>query len=485
MKSIKKNYFYNLIYQIFLLIVPFVVTPYVSRILTPEGIGQYSFSYTMINYFIVFAGKYRDNKTEQSVQFWNTLICKGISSAFSFFVCVGISFFNFFGDYRPFILILSIEIISVFFDIVYLYQANEEFGIIVLRNLIIKTLSIILIFVFVKSIDDLWIYCLINALVVLISDISLWFGLSKFVERINIKQLKPYKQFKGSVQLFIPTMATTIYLLLNRSLIGFLIPGTETIIKDGVEVVSKISDIQNGYYESADKIIKMVVTVITSIGTVMISRNSYEIKHGNLEIVKNNFYKIGKFVWLLGLPMVLGIISVAGNFVPWFFGSEYDEVTGLLIIESFLIIIIGFSNIYAYLYLMPAGFEKKLGINSVIAAIIDLILCFILIPKFYAMGAMIANVVTELYIAIGTIIMSRKVINFLTVLKSSWKYLLAAIIMFAFTLPLGLYLKSSVLNSLLIVGVGLIVYLVSLIILRDKMIKMIFSFFINFLKRKK
>ena len=179
-QKIKKNYIYNLIYQIFGLITPLVTLPYVSRILGSVGIGQYSFSYSIVSYFTLFASlgfshyaqreiaRYQGNKEEQSKIFWEINIAKLISVTFSLIIYVVTILFGTYGDYEQLMWILSLNIISIVFDIAYLYQGNESFGIITLRNVIIKILGIILIFSFVKDSNDVWIYTLCQTIILII-----------------------------------------------------------------------------------------------------------------------------------------------------------------------------------------------------------------------------------------------------------------------------------------------------------------------------
>ena len=211
----------------------------------------------------------------------------------------------------------------------------------------------------------------------------------------------------------------------------------------------------------------MALTVLTSIGTVMISRNSYELKRGNIGTVKSNLYKTARFIFLLGVPMTFGIISISSNLVPWFYGTGYDKVIPLLDIGSSLFLIIGLSNCYSYLYLTPAGYEKKLGFIAIATAILDVVLCFALIPFFYSIGALLASVGSEIFTTVLMIIVARKEISFLHIIKSSRKYILSGIFMFACTFTTSLFISSSVLNTFLIIGLGIIVYFIFLLLLRD------------------
>ncbi|MDE5566076.1 MAG: oligosaccharide flippase family protein, partial [Anaeroplasmataceae bacterium] len=170
-KKIAKNYLYNLIYQVFLLIIPLAVTPYVSRVLKEDGVGIYSFSYSIVSYFVILGAlgfnyyaqreiaKKRGSQEEQNAFFWSIIFVRLITVSASILVYLALIFTNVFSPHYKLILILMvIHIISLYFDISFFFQGNEKFGKIVLRNVLIKSLGIALIFIFVKKPEDLYIY---------------------------------------------------------------------------------------------------------------------------------------------------------------------------------------------------------------------------------------------------------------------------------------------------------------------------------------
>lgn len=481
-KSVKKNYIYNLIYQIFLVIVPLVVTPYVSRVLSPSGIGQYSYSYSLITYFTIFGAlgfgyyaqreiaKYHSDKYMQSKIFWEVNICRSFSVLISLIVNIIFCFCGLYGSYEMLMLLFSINIIATGFDIAFFFQGNEEFGRIVIRNIVIKILSIVAIFVFVKKSDDVWIYALINSIMLIISNISLWSYLPKFLVKVKIKEIKPFNHLKGTLRLFIPTVATTIYTVLDKTLLGLLVDGTYTTIENGVEVVKKYSDLENGYYEQSEKLVKMAMTVITCIGTVMIPRNSKEFAEGNYEKVRSNILISSRIVWMVGLPMVFGLIGIASNLVPWFYGEGYDKCVLLISVLSPLIIIIGFSNVFGLQYLLPSGNDSKFGLALVIGSITNVIMNLIFIPFLWSIGAAIGTIIAETIVTISMCLMIKENISIKNILISSWKYLLSSIIMFVIVFFTSSKLSSSIINSLILMFIGAITYVIFLFLLRDSLL---------------
>lgn len=496
-KSIKKNYIYNLIYQIFLLIVPLVVTPYVSRVLTPEGIGQYSYTYSLITYFTIFSSlgfgyyaqreiaKFQNDNYNQTKVFWEVNICRLFPVMLALILNLILCFTNCYGTYKNIMLAFSINIVAVAFDIAFFFQGNEEFKKIVFRNIIIKTISIIAIFVLVQDSSDLLMYVFINAIMLIVSNLSLWPYLIKLLEKVSIKELKPFKHLPGTIKLFIPTIATTIYTVLDKTLIGVLVDGTYTVIENGQEVIKKYADLENGYYENAEKIVKMTMTIITCIGTVMIPRNSKEFAEGNLEKVRSNILTSSRFVWLIGIPITLGLFAVSSNFVPWYFGSGYDKCVNLIKFLCPLVIIIGFSNVIGLQFLLPSGKDTYFGVALTTGSVINVIMNLILIPKFWSYGAAIGTIVAEFFVTLIMFFMVRREISILKILVCSWKYVLSGVIMLVAVYLIAAKLDSSILNSLILVLIGTGIYGACLLILKDKLVYSVIKMIFGFIFRKK
>lgn len=485
-KSLGKNYIYNLIYQLFLLIVPIAVTPYVARVLGEDGSGKYSFSFSILTYFTLFAAlgfstyaqremaKYQGDKGKQSILFWEIFIARLIPVFLTLLVygiLIGCKVYG--ADYTVLMTIMSLNVIAIAFDIAFFHQANEEFGRMVISNIIVKALGIASIFLFVKTHEDLWIYTLIQSLTILLGYLALWAHVPKNLTRVPLKEIHPFKHLLPTLILFLPTIATSIYTSLDKTLIGLLIPG-EVIEKlpDGTEVVKKIADIENGNYEYAEKLVKMALTIITSLGIVMIPRNTKYYAEGKIEEVEKNIYITSKIVFMLGIPLVLGCIAVADNLIPWYLGDTYTKAANLMKLLSPIILIIGFSNIFGLQFLIPTGQDKKFTIAIIIGAVTNLCLNLVLIRYWQSYGAAIATLIAEFLVTTVMYIFIRKHIRLWKILLNSWKYALAGIGMFVPCYFVGLKLSASILNTFIIVIMGVGIYGVLLLILRDKFLMM-------------
>ena len=472
-KNAKLNYIYNLIYQVVLLITPLITTPYVSRVLGEYGVGQYSFSHSIASYFILFGGlgfgyyaqreiaKKQNDKQVQSVIFWEIIIARAISVFVSIAVYLALILFGVFGNqYELLFKLLLINIVATAFDITFLFQGNEEFGVIALKNVVIRIIGITLIFVFVKQYSDLWIYTLCQSLILIVGNLSLWTRLPKILTRVKASDLRIKRHLVPTLRLFVPTIAVSINAILDKTLLGVLVEGVD-------ETGKNFSFIENGNYEQSDKIIQILLSLLTALGAVMYPKNSQAVASGDRERLKSNVYKALSFVCFLGFPLTFGISAVSINFSPWFFGEGYLKVPYLMMVLSPKIVIIGLSDVLGMQYLLPLEKDKKFTIALIIGAIANVSLNFLLIPFLWSYGACIATVVAELLITFTMILFARKEIKFSLVIKSTWKYFLAAALMFGVVFTIGHFLSASILNTFILVVMGILVYVAALLIFKD------------------
>lgn len=483
-KSAKKNYFYNMLYQVFALIVPLIVTPYISRVLGSDGVGEYSFTYSLITYFVLFGAfgfgyyaqreiaRYQNDKYTQSCIFWEILICRLLTVVVALLINNIFIFTGIYGKYTILMAVFNINIVATMIDVAFFYQGNEEFKTIAIVNVIFKALGVVSIFLFVKNESHVWVYTLCNCAIMLGSNVLLCFIIPRKIVKIDIKKLNVFRHFVPSLRLFIPTIAVSIYTMLDRTLIGLIVTGeTEKTLVDGTVKMVKNSDIQNGYYEQSEKIVKMALTVLTSLGAVMIPKNSFYFKSGNIEKVKENIIKACHFVFIIGMPIMFGLMSTASNFSPWFFGPDYDDVPLLIMIFSPLIMSLGLNNVFGIQYLLPAGKDRVYAYSVLFGAIINLVLNLILIRFYGALGAAVASVIAETVILIFQMIYLRKQFNYRALVLPFIKYFVVGGLMFACVYTLNIYVfESSIINSLILVLIGVFVYFGLLLVLRDKFV---------------
>lgn len=416
MKSIKKNYIYNLLYQILIMVAPLVTTPYVSRVLGAEPIGEYSYSYSIVYYFMLAAvlgtstyaeremSFYQDNRKKRSLRFWDLTTLRVITTFISI-LCYAIIVKCLFTDYIMFG-IISLNLVAVAMDTVWLFQGLEEFGQITLRDAIVKVFTIILIFLFVNSPHDLYIYVLIMSLSPVISAMTLIPFVHRYIDKPSLENLHPFRDFKSILGLFIPTVAISVYAMLDKTMIG----------------IFTVTKAENGYYEQAMKLSKTALTIVTSLGTVMIPRISYYAGKKQTKKIEEYMLKSYRFVWMLGIPICFGLIGISNNLVPWFYGAGFEKVKGLLQILSFLVIAIGLSNVTGLQYLIPTKQQNKLTNSVLTGAAVNVMLNAVLIPRFYAFGAAAASVAAEFTVTIVQLVYIRKQMNVREILLPFFRY---------------------------------------------------------------
>lgn len=467
-KSIKKNFVFNIVYQLFLLIVPLIVTPYISRVVGVDGVGEYSYANSIVAYFVLVAvlgtgiygqraiGYSQKDKEQRSKIFWEILIFRLVTTtvvlggyAVYLFLLAPKSGFTIY-------LILSISIINVAIDISWFLQGMEEFAKMAMVSTVFRILSVACIFLFVKQSGDLWKYVFITVGFSFLCNFSLWVFLPKNLCRV--RGIKPFKNIKGILQLFLPTIAMEIYLVLDKSMIGWL---------SGAEGYA-----ENGYYEQADKIVKITLAAVTALGTVMIPRIAKKYKEGNFEQINQYIYKSYRYAWLMAIPIMFGLIAVSSVFVPVFFGEGYEKCVILIPILSSLTIFIGLSNVTGMQYFVPTGRQNVLTMTVIIGAVVNIVLNGIMIPFWASIGAAIASVIAELCVTLAGIIYVKKkrLYSLKPIVTSSWKYWLAGLLMFGAVFGIKLLLPVSTWALIVIVIIGIVTYFLFLLILRDQLL---------------
>lgn len=477
-KSIARNYIYNLIYQMLTILLPLVTTPYLSRVLGAEPIGIYGYTISIVTYFVLFGTlgismygqretAYKgDNIAERSKVFWELIIIRTITLSISMLLFYMI--YGRIGEYTIYYRILLIQLVANLFDISWLFQGIEEFEKTVVRNLIVKLLSLILIFTVIKTPNDLWKYFAIYVGAELLGNITLWLYLPQYIEKVSIKKLDLKKHIKPVISLFLPQIAIQIYTVLDKTMIG-------VITKDMVEV---------GYYEQAQKVVKAALMITTALQTVMNSRiaNSYA-QNDKQEIKKCLGISID-FVWFLTIPMMFGFFAISSKFVPWYYGDGFDGVTPILLATAPILIAIGLNGITGIQYLIQIGKQNVFTISVVIGAITNVIFNSILIPFWGGVGAAIASTLAETAILIYQLKYFKEQYKISEMLRMSIKCFISAFIMFIVVKIITNFLPVGILNTCIEILIGGIVYIVVLLILKYEFLKELTSLVINAVRGK-
>ncbi|MBO8161863.1 MAG: polysaccharide biosynthesis protein [Thermosipho sp. (in: Bacteria)] len=422
--GIAKNYLYNLVLQISSIIIPFITIPYVTRVLDPEGLGIISFTNSVVQYFILFAtlgmtlygnrtiAYVRDDKEKLNVTFWELFYLKLITTFFSIIVYL-VFVLNISSNYKIVYYIQLINLLAVAFDISYFFMGIEDFKKVSLRGLLIKTMTLVAIFIIIKEPKDYVLYAIITVFGNIIGQIILWFYLPGYIKikRINVKNLK--KHFISTSKLFFPAIAIQVYTVLDKTMIGIL-----------------ASEEEVAFYDYAQRIVRLSLTLITSLGTVMVSRVSNLASYDNKERIEFYAKKVFDYFTFAAIFVIVTFLITIPDFVPIYFGEKFFKVKDLIIIISPIILFISWSNLFAIQLLVPLKLEKFFTISVMIGAALNFPLNLFLIPRYNSYGASIASVIAEFFVMLSLAIIIRKIINLKQLFSGIWKHFLSGIMTF-------------------------------------------------------
>lgn len=467
-----KNYLYNVGYQIFVLFIPLITVPYVSRVIGSEGVGINAYTNSIISYFVLFGSigislygnrtiaYNRGNKQLLSRTFWEIAILRicTIIISYAFFIC----FMLVISKYQKFYFYQSFMILAAAFDISWFFMGMEDFKKTVIRNFLVKIISLLAIFLLVKTPDDLDKYILILSVSTLLGNLTLWPYLKSVVNKPKFSELNILVHILPSIALFVPQIATQIYLVLNKTMLGYM------------------TDVQNvGFYENSDKLVKIVLAVVTATGTVMLPRMANVFSLGNIQKVNQYLKQSFDFVSSICFPMALGLAAIAPKFSTWFFGKEF-AITGQIIpILSIVIIFIGWSNVLGTQYLLPTNQTKKFTISVTIGALVNLLLNFPLINFYGIYGAVIATVISELAVTIIQLIYIKNDNRSINLFNGVWKYFVSSLGMFLVVRYLNTIMPLAIIGFLVQFLVGLIIYIAGIYLMRASVINQVKTFLKN------
>ena len=299
--------------------------------------------------------------------------------------------------------------------------------------------------------QDVWIYVAVLTLTKLLGNVSMWLPLHKIVGRISFKELNLKPHLKETIAYFIPTAAASVYSYLDKVMIG----------------VFSASTMENGYYEQANRIVKIAYSVVISLNTVMSSRMSYLfLLHKDVEI-KDKLENALAFILTLSVPLTFGIAGVASNFVPWFFGNGYDKVVILMILSSPLVIILSLHNYLSAQYLIPSGQRVRSTKGVLIGAVVNFTCNIILIPHLQSVGAIIGTLVAETSICAVYWHMSKDYVPLKLLIRYLPKQLLSSVTMLVVVLWIGSGSAGSIIITITQILVGACVYGITLFLLRE------------------
>ncbi|MDT2297868.1 flippase [Enterococcus faecium] len=448
MKTTNKNFMYNIVYQIFIFIIPLISTPYISRALGVENVGIYSYTYSIVYYFMLCGliginnygsrkiAKSSDDKEKMSENFINIYCLQFILTS----IMIAAYYIYIFFMYRynlKIMLIQSIFLLSVLLDINWFFFGIEKFKITISRNIIIKVLSLILTFVFVKDSNDLWKYTLLMSGSTFISQAYLWLYIKKYIKFSKPSFKEIMKNLNPCLILFIPIIAYSIYRVMDKTMIGMF-----------------SNTIELGNYESAEKIINIPISFITALGTVMLPHmsktNDKEYERKIMDTFRLTFFFI--------MPMCFGTFLVSSDFSTIFFGKEFEITGNIIKLLIPTVIFTSIANVIRTSYLIPKEKDNIYVYSTIIGAAVNLVLNLIFIRKYGAYGACIGTIVAEFFVMLYQIVCTKNFIDYKKVVKIFMKYLYKSMAMALIIIVIGCLIKNIYLKLLLQVFIAVLVY---------------------------
>lgn len=437
MASLKKNFIYQTGYQVLATALPLITTPYINRVLGAEQLGTYTYVANIANYFTIFAmlgfnnygskmiaaTKHNENElahTFSSIRKLQCLMATVVVAIYLLFISLCIP------EHKSLYFIESLWIINCFIDINWFFWGMEKVKLTVNRNLIIKLITLLGVFIFVRSRNDILIYAFILVIGTILSDIYLISQVKKYVKGTKTTFYEMIAHIKPCIALFIPIVAMSIYQQMDKTMLGILSTYEQV-----------------GYYSSADKIVNIPLGIITGLGTVSLPRIVSLISENKIMEYKKVVEKSISLVMFMCSAIAFGILAVSQEFVPLFFGREFLPCVSLVSFLTFVIFFKAISTVLVNQILIPNDNEKYYIISVFIGAFINLILNYSLIRKFDAVGAVYATLISELIVCFVQIFICFNYLNTLKIIGKNFQYIILGILMYGLVRKVAVLIKDT------------------------------------------
>lgn len=464
-QSIKNNFLLNLSTTITGLLFPLITFPYASRILMADGIGQVQFFQSIIDYVSLCTAlgiplyavreiaRIRDNKELRSRTTIEILLLHAILTLVGYIVVfiLAKTVAKIEIDASLFFLLST----TLFFNtigVAWFYQAIEDFKYITLRSLFVRILSLVALFIFVKTKQDLFYYAGILVIGTVGNNIFNFFRLRKYIKlsKGEFKRLNLLRHLIPALKIFILNLVISIYVNLDSVMLG-LLKNEESV----------------GYYAAATRLTKAILGIVSSLGAVLLPRFSNMITNGQKEEFQLLANKAASFTIALNLPMSVGLIFMAAPIIHIFCGNGFEPSILTLKLVAPIVLFIGLSGIIGMQILYPQGREKYVIISTMVGACINLLINYLLIPQYGQYGAALGTVIAEFMVTVIMILLGRKYLPINILSKQNLHYLIGSIVIsillaFLFVFPLH------EVNYLLIgILLSVIVYYAYLLMIKD------------------
>ena len=435
--KVLKNYAYNLSYQLLVIVLPIITTPYVTRIFSSKDLGTYGYFNSIVTYFILLATlgvanygtkEISGHRKDIRKNFWGIYTLQLIATILSLVLYTSLCLF-FPGMQNMVAYILGLSLIS---------------------KGTVKVLGVISIFLFVKTPGDLYLYVFLLTFFELLGQLSMWLPARPYIEEPQFDLSYAKKHLKPVILLFLPQVAISLYVTLDRTMLGAL---------------SSTNDV--GIFDQALKIINILLTLVTSLGSVMLPRVSGLLSSGDHKAV-NKMHELSFLIYnLVIFPIIAGLLIVNKDFVSFFLGKDFQEAYLAIAIMVFRMFFIGWTNIMGIQILIPHNKHREFMLSTTIPAVVSVGLNLLLIPPFGFVGASIVSVLTEALVWVIQLNFSRKFIKDVSILPAMSKIILASVVMYFGLFVFKMFVQLKPMLNVAVDGlVGAIIYIVLIIVLR-------------------
>lgn len=470
-KKLFKNYIYNILYQLVKLFLPLFLVSYTYAHLGPSTLGINDYAANISSWFILLGvlgvntygnreiAKVRDNKERLSKEFYEILVMQIINMTIALLLYVGYTLL-FVKENQIIYFLICLSILASVFDISWFYYGVEDFGIVSIRNIVVKIVSVLLIFTFVKKPADLWMFTLINSLSDLIGQLVTFLGLKKYINKTKVSVKDAYKNhLAGTFALFIPTVAINIYTLLDQTLLG-------TMVEDKGQL---------NLYKTSVSFVKMFLYFVTSIGSVVMPRiANLFVKNKDHSEVNRYINMTFKLAIILSVPIFVALEVVSGSFFPWYTKDEYMYVIPLVRLVSPIIIFISLSNVFGTQYLVPVGRNNEYTKSIIAGALINLLINLYAIPRWQAAGACVASVCAEFTVTFTQWLYIRKDVEIHS-MSSFIKSVISAFVMGVVIYFIGNAMGNRIITNMVQAIVGIIIYALMLFVLKEETVMNVYN----------
>ncbi len=460
--SVRLNFVLSMAYQVLVVILPMITAPYVARVLGADKNGIYSFTASYQTYFSMFAAlgtvsygsreiaRNRRDRAVRSKLFWEIELMTVLTSTIS--IAAFILFIVFRDRYQIFYIPQIMSILAVMFDISWFFSGIEEFRYIVTKNALFKLAGAVLIFTLVHKPEDLLLYIAILSATTMLGNMSMWIYMPRFLDPVDFGTLRIRHHLRETFVYFIPSIATSVYTVLDKTLIG-------EITRDEVE---------NGCYDKVVQLINiMKALTFTALNSVLSARISFLFAEKRFDEIRRRIETSINYILFTGFGIGFGLAGVAPRFIPWFLGPGYERAVLMLIMMSPIVVIIGVSNCLGSQYYTPSGKRAQSARFIIVGACVNLALNLLLIPRFWGYGAIAASLIAEMTITILYITFARQSFHPIVFVRDGWRKLLSAGLMYGAVRAIDPFFHSNFAALAAEVCVGGAVYIIVLFILRD------------------